>query len=183
MPASAAKVSAQPITATSAEFIKYVAETYADDFSGYRRDILGRKDPGPKIGEVERSLVDNKRTAVASGHGIGKTGLSADAIHWFISTRPHPAIVATANTEDQLQKKLWRELSLTNQRAKNASWFEWKTKTFTMFQDPTAQAVALAWSEDNSEAFAGTHAEHVLGVFDEASAPSRKSSSPSSPAR
>lgn len=156
--------------ATSPEFIRHVAETYFDDFNGYRRDILGRSDPGPKLEEIGRSLVENKRTSVASGHGIGKTGLSADAIHWFISTRPHPAIVATANTEDQLQKKLWRELNLTNQSAKNRAWFDWKVSTFTMFNDPTAQAVALAWSENNSEAFAGTHAEHVLGVFDEASA-------------
>jgi hypothetical protein len=128
------------------------------------------KDPGPRLEAIGRSLVENKRTSVASGHGIGKTGLSADAIHWFISTRPHPAIVATANTEDQLQKKLWRELNLVNQQAKNREWFDWKVSTFTMFEDPTAQAVALAWSEQNSEAFAGTHAEHVLGVFDEASA-------------
>src|SRR5690606_9954297 len=70
----------------------------------------------------------------------------------------------------QLQKKLWRELNLTNQGAKNREWFDWKASTFTMFNDPTAQAVALAWSENNSEAFAGTHADHVLGVFDEASA-------------
>lgn len=155
---------------TSPDFIRYVAETYFDDFNGYRRDILGRKDPGPTLEDIGRSLVENKRTSVASGHGIGKTGLSADAIHWFISTRPNPAIVATANTEDQLQKKLWRELALTNNGAKNKDWFDWKTSTFTMFNDPTAQAVALAWSEQNSEAFAGTHAEHVLGVFDEASA-------------
>lgn len=156
--------------ATSPDFIRFVAETYKDDFNGYRRDILGRKDPGPTVEAIGTSLVENKRTAVASGHGIGKTGLSADAIHWFLSTRPKPAIVATANTSDQLEKKLWRELSLTNSSAKNAAWFDWKAKTFTMFNDPTAQAVALAWSEDNSEAFAGTHAEHVLGVFDEASA-------------
>lgn len=154
----------------SPEFIRFVVDTYKDDFNGYRRDILGRKDPGPRLEEVGRSLVVNKRTSVASGHGIGKTGLSADAIHWFLSTRPNPAIVATANTENQLQKKLWRELNLVNQSAKNRSWFDWKVSSFTMFEDPTAQAVALAWSEGNSEAFAGTHAEHVLGVFDEASA-------------
>lgn len=151
------------------EFIRFVVETYKDDFSGYRRDILGRKDPGPKITEIEHSIQDNKRTSVASGHGIGKTGLSADAIHWFLSTRPRPAIVATANTEDQLEKKLWRELKKTNDSAKNGDWFDWKAKTFTMFKDPTAQAVALTWSEENSAAFAGTHEDHVLGVFDEAS--------------
>lgn len=154
--------------ATSAEFIRYVAETYKDDLTGYRQDILGRK-PNPATIELEQSIVANKRTAAGTGHGIGKTALGADAIHWFISTRPHPAIVATANTEDQLQKKLWRELAKTNQQARNREWFEWKQSSFTMFADPTAQANALAWSENNPSAFAGTHEQHVLGVFDEAS--------------
>jgi hypothetical protein len=158
--------------ACSPEFIEYVARTYKDDFTGYRLDILGRK-PNPATLELEKSIVVNKRTAAGTGHGIGKTALGADAIHWFISTRPHPAIVATANTEDQLTTKLWRELNKTNQRAKNRDWFEWKQSTFTMFKDPTAQAVALAWSEHNPEAFAGTHEDHVLGVFDEASAIAR----------
>jgi hypothetical protein len=158
--------------ATSPEFIRFVAETYKDDLTGYRIDILGRK-PNPATLELEQSIVKNKRTAAGTGHGIGKTALGADAIHWFISTRPHPAIVATANTEDQLTTKLWRELNKTNQRALNREWFEWKQSTFTMFKDPTAQAVALAWSEHNPEAFAGTHEDHVLGVFDEASAIAR----------
>jgi hypothetical protein len=153
----------------SAEFIRFIAETYKDDFNGYRQDILGMK-PAAWQDRVGNSLMVNKRTAVGAGHGIGKTGIAAAAIHWFISTRPHPAIVATANTESQLQKKLWRELALVNNRAKNKDWFEWKQSTFTMFNDPTAQAVALAWSAEHPEAFAGTHAEHVLGIFDEASA-------------
>jgi hypothetical protein len=142
--------------ASSPEFIRFVAETYKDDLTGYRQDILGRK-PNPATVEIEKSIVANKRTAAGTGHGIGKTALGADAIHWFISTRPHPAIVATANTEAQLVGKLWRELAKVNQGAKNGEWFEWKQKTFTMFNDPTAQAVALAWSADNPEAFAGTH--------------------------
>jgi hypothetical protein len=151
------------------DFIRHIVETYRNDFNGYRRDILGMQ--GAKWqDDVGISLRDNKRTAVGAGHGIGKTGLGAAAIHWFISTRPHPAIVATANTENQLRTKLWRELAKVNNKAKNKDWFDWKASTFTMFSDPTAQAQAIAWSEDNPEAFAGTHEQHVLGIFDEASA-------------
>lgn len=154
------------------EFIRHIAETYVEDFNGYRRDILQMGDAAWQD-EIGDSLVVNKRTAVGAGHGIGKTGLGAAAIHWFISTRPHPAIVATANTETQLRTKLWRELAKLNNKAANKDWFEWRTSTFTMFNDPTAQAQAIAWSEDNPEAFAGTHEQHVLGLFDEASAIAR----------
>jgi hypothetical protein len=153
-------------------FIRFIVETYKDDFHGYRIDILGRQHADCWV-PVEKSVQDNKRTAVGAGHGIGKTGFGADLIHWFISTRPRPAIIATANTETQLRTKLWRELAKVNQGAKNREWFDWKASTFTMFNDPTAQAQAIAWSEDNPEAFAGTHETHVLGIFDEASAIAR----------
>lgn len=158
--------------ARSAEFVRFIAETYKDDPEGYFADILGT--PGDKWQcEVARSVRDNKRTAVSSGHGIGKTREGAMIVHWFISTRPNPAIVCTANTEDQLTKKLWRELAKVNNGARNRDWFDWKARTFTMFEDPTAQAVALSWSEHNPEAFAGTHEQHVLGLFDESSAIAR----------
>lgn len=152
----------------SPEFIRFIVETYKDDLYGYRRDILGRKHADWQR-EVGLSVQENKYTAVSAGHGPGKTGFGADVVHWFIATRPRPAIVCTANTESQLEKKLWRELAKVNAGARNRSWFEWKTKTFTMFNDPLAQANAIAWSAENPEAFAGTHEDHVLGVFDEAS--------------
>jgi hypothetical protein len=158
--------------AQSPDFIRYIVENYKDDFHGYRIDILGREHADCWV-PIEQSVQDNKRTAVGAGHGIGKTGFGADAVHWFISTRPRPAIIATANTETQLRTKLWRELAKVNSGAKNREWFDWKASTFTMFNDPTAQAQAIAWSEDNPEAFAGTHEKHVLGIFDEASAIAR----------
>lgn len=154
------------------DFIKWVVATYQNDFNGYRRDILGMQ-PADWQDRVGQSLMQVKRTAVASGHGIGKTAFAAAAIHWFIATRPNPAIVATSNTETQLRGKLWRELAKVNNGAKNKAWFEWKTTSFTFMNDPTAKADAISWSEDNSEAFAGTHEKHVLGVFDEASAIAR----------
>lgn len=152
----------------SPDFIRYIAKTYKDDFNGYREDVLGMR-PAEWQNEVGTSLMKNKRTAVSSGHGIGKTGLAAAAIHWFLATRPRPAIIATANTENQLKGKLWRELAKLNTHAKNKEWFDWKSQSFTMFGDVTSQAIALPWSDSNPEAFQGTHEDHVLGVFDEAS--------------
>lgn len=148
--------------------IEFIARKYKDDLYGYRRDVLHR-DHEDWQKEVGLSVQQNRRTAISSGHGIGKTAFLADTIHWFIATRPHPAIVATANTEKQLYTKLWRELAKVNLQAENGAWFKWKQEKFSMFDDPTQQANALAWSEDNPQAFAGTHEDHVLGVFDEAS--------------
>lgn len=151
------------------DFIKYVVETYRDDPAGYMVDILGQK-PAEWQARVGADLVNYRRVAVSSGHGIGKTTFGASMMHWFLATRPHPAIVATANTENQLSTKLWRELAKLNQGARNSSWFEWQATRFSIAGDPTSFAAAIPWTENNAEAFAGTHEEHVLGLFDEASA-------------
>lgn len=110
------------------------------------------------------------RMAVASGHGIGKTALVSWIIIWFISTRPNPQIVVTANTGNQLKTKTWRELAKWHKLCVNAHWFTWSATQFKLKDRPeTWFATAVPWSEHNSSAFAGTHAAHVLMVFDEAS--------------
>lgn len=109
--------------------------------------------------------------AVSSGHGIGKTALVAWIILWFMSTRPHPQIVVTANTQNQLTGKTWRELAKWQKLASNRHWFSWTaTKFFHKAHPETWFASAVPWSEQNSESFAGTHEKHVMVIFDEASA-------------
>ncbi|HEY4037826.1 MAG TPA: terminase [Burkholderiaceae bacterium] len=111
------------------------------------------------------------RIAVASGHGIGKTALIAWLLLWFIATREHPQIVATANTRTQLLTKTWRELGKWHKLFIVGDWFEWTaTKYYLKAAGSTWFASAVPWSEASTEAFAGTHEKYVLIVFDEASA-------------
>jgi hypothetical protein len=108
--------------------------------------------------------------AIASGHGAAKTALAAWVKRWFISCRPHPQIVCTANTESQLMTKTWRELAKWHKLSHNKDWFEWTATSYYLKAHPeTWKAHAIPWSENNTEAFAGTHEENVLVVFDEAS--------------
>ncbi|MBK8909089.1 MAG: terminase [Rhodospirillales bacterium] len=110
------------------------------------------------------------QVAVSSGHGVGKTALVAWIILWFMSTRPHPQVVATANTAVQLTSKTWRELAKWHRLSRNREWFEWTATRFYLKSAPeTWVAHAIPWNKDNAEAFAGTHDAHVLMVFDEAS--------------
>ena len=153
----------------TSDFIAEVAFRYKDDPNGYRRDIL-RMDDAAWQSEVSNALVKCKRVSVSAGHGIGKTALAASLMHWFLAPRPNPAIVATANTEIQLKKKLARELRKINDRAINRDCFIAGDEAFSFMGDPTAQIVFQPWRESAPEAFAGTHEDHVLGVFDEASA-------------
>lgn len=129
------------------------------------------------MGEIRQALCNGAdvqtaiQIAVASGHGIGKTGLVAWIILWFMSTRDFPQVVVTANTKTQLTTKTWRELSKWHKLSINAHWFDWSATKFHHVLYPEVWfAAAIPWTEHNSEAFAGTHEKHVLVIFDEASA-------------
>jgi hypothetical protein len=108
--------------------------------------------------------------AICSGHGAAKTALVAWVIRWFMSCRAHPQVVCTANTESQLTTRTWREVAKWHKLAHNQEWFEWTaTSYYLKAHQETWKANAIPWSENNTEAFAGTHEENVLVVFDEAS--------------
>lgn len=127
-----------------------------------------------KIGERLRDGGDAGeaiRLAVASGHGIGKSALIAWIVLWFMSTREHPQVVVTANTQPQLSTKTWRELAKWHNLAINRHWFKWTATRFSHVEHPeTWFASAIPWSEHNAEAFAGTHEKYVLVLYDEGSA-------------
>jgi hypothetical protein len=91
-------------------------------------------------------------------------------IIWFMSTRPNPQVVVTANTLGQLSGKTWRELSKWHKLSINAAWFQWTATRFYFKGAPdTWCANAVPWSKEKAESFAGTHEKHVLLIFDEAS--------------
>lgn len=108
--------------------------------------------------------------AVSSGHGAAKTFLVSVLIQWFMGCRRSPQVVCTANTETQLTTKTWRELAKWHKMSLLHDWFDWTATSYYLKAHPdTWKANAIAWSEHNTEAFAGTHEESVLVVFDEAS--------------
>lgn len=110
------------------------------------------------------------RMAISSGHGIGKSALVSWIILWFLSTRSNPQAIITAGTSAQLNSKTWREVAKWKRIAINGEWFEWTaTKLYMKERPDTWFASALAWSENNPDAFAGTHEDNVLVIFDEAS--------------
>jgi hypothetical protein len=115
------------------------------------------------------------REAIASGHGVGKSALVSWLILWAMSTREHTKGMATANTEAQLRTKTWPELSKWYRNCVNRHWFV-LTATAMYSADPECEKTwrfdAIAWSKNNTEAFAGMHnkGRRILVLFDEASA-------------
>ena len=116
------------------------------------------------------------RSAVGSGHGVGKSALVAWIIHFLMSTRVDTRGVVTASTQFQLEDKTWPELGKWTKLLINSHWFIWTATTFSFAYDDETQrknyrTTAATVSETNTEAFAGLHNEGktVFVIFDEAS--------------
>lgn len=113
--------------------------------------------------------------SVASGHGIGKSALISQIVDWAVSTCDDCRVVVTANTDTQLRTKTWPEIGKWFRLSINSHWFN-VTATAISSKDKKHErswrADAVAWSETNTEAFAGLHnqGKRIVVVFDEASA-------------
>lgn len=112
----------------------------------------------------------------ASGHGIGKSALSAWITLFIMSTRPHSKGVVTATTSPQLKTKTWAELGKWKKLCITGHWFNYNASQGNM--NLTHKENADTWRvdaqtcrEENSESFAGLHAANSTPwyLFDEAS--------------
>jgi hypothetical protein len=124
-----------------------------------------------------RHAVPAIRMATASGHGIGKSAITAWLVNWIMSTRPHAKGVVTANTGPQLESKTWAEIGKWTRRCITGHWFEVTNGKGSMRmvhkENPESwRCDAQTCREENSESFAGLHAASSTPfyIFDEASA-------------
>ena len=75
-------------------------------------------------------LAESPRVAIKSGQGVGKTGMEAAVLLWFLTCFPYPRIVATAPTRQQLNDVLWSEVSKWQSRSPILSRILKWTKTY-----------------------------------------------------
>lgn len=149
------------------------AGTFLADHDGpdeFQTEVLIKIRDGLKAIHDGVAASNTVRIAVSSGHGIGKTALMAMIELWWQSTRPHSKSVTTAGTKNQLTLKTWRELEKWRQVCVTGHWFQWTATSLKHVQSPvTWAAEATPWSDNNPQAFAGTHEQWVMYKFDEAS--------------
>lgn len=117
------------------------------------------------------------RVAVKSGHGIGKSALTAWVVHWLMSTRAHCRGTVTANTANQLATKTWAGIYSWVRRSINRDWFSITSnpgnlKMTCRFSPSDWFVAGITCRKEEAEAFAGQHAANSSSfyIFDEASA-------------
>ena len=124
------------------------------------------------------TAVDPIQFATASGHGIGKSCMTAFIIRWIMDTRPFSKGIVTANTSEQLRTKTWAELAKWHHLGLTKHWWTLNAGgggSMNMYHNAhreTWRVDAQTCREENSEAFAGLHAANATPfyIFDEASA-------------
>ena len=130
-----------------------------------------------KRGFDGRTAVDPIQFSTASGHGIGKSALTAWLIRWIMDTRPFSKGIVTANTSEQLRTKTWAELAKWHHMGITKHWYHLNSgggsmNLYHLDHRETWRVDAQTCREENSEAFAGLHAAQATPfyIFDEASA-------------
>ena len=113
---------------------------------------------------VVESVVENRRTAAPSGHGVGKSFIAAALLLWFLFTRYGSKVITTAPTWFQVETLLWREVD----RLYHAARIPLGGTLTTTQLDLGAEWFAVGLSTDQPTRFQGVHAPAVFVLFDEA---------------
>ncbi|MCI9099707.1 MAG: DEAD/DEAH box helicase family protein [Lachnospiraceae bacterium] len=134
----------------------------------FSREVL-QFEPDKWQVEVLRDLAESPKVAVKSGQGVGKTGVEAVALLWFLSCFSFPRVVATAPTKQQLHDVLWSEASKWMERSpllRNI--LKW-TKTYIYMDGHEKRWFAVARTATKPENMQGFHEDNMLFIVDEAS--------------
>jgi hypothetical protein len=137
--------------------------------------------PGGGLADYQRDVLAaipaRRRVAVRAPHGAGKTGLAAQALLWFATTREAAGIdwkvITTASAWRQLTIYLWPEVHKWVHRIR------WDVVGLPPFdsrrqlleqQLKLSHGLAAAVASDQPSSIEGAHADSILYIFDEAKA-------------
>jgi len=117
--------------------------------------------------DIIHSIQANKKTAVQSGHGIGKSLTASVAASWWVDTHPpeDTLVVSTAPSVKQVHAILWEEIRKIHGRAKlpgevqiSDNWIIGR-RLVGFGRKP---------QDHDRDAFQGLHRKYVLVILDEA---------------
>lgn len=114
-------------------------------------------------------LAENPKVAIKSGQGVGKTGMEAVALLWFLTCFPYPRVVATAPTKQQLHDVLWSEVAKWQERSPLLKHILKWTKTYIYMVGHEKRWFATARTATKPENMQGFHEDNMLFIIDEAS--------------
>lgn len=141
----------------------------------YCRQRLGLNPTWQQSKILEAIAPKGSKVSVRSGHGIGKDGVAAGIIWWFIECHDYSRCACTAPSAHQLRDILWGELAKWKRRADALSRYRgdipeiWLDNMFKLNQDTLHDvgaplewyAIARTARKENPEALQGLHASDM----------------------
>lgn len=150
------------------KFISKGMKRWVKDPVSFFEDVL-MFHPDDWQSNVARDLRDYPRVTVKSGQGVGKTGVEAALMLWFLLCFPYARVVATAPTKQQLHDVLWSEVDKwMNRSPLLPAMLKW-TKTYVYMLGYEKRWFAVAKTATRPENMQGLHADNMLFIIDEAS--------------
>lgn len=125
--------------------------------------------PDPWQEEAARIIAKDRRLAVRSGQGVGKTAFEANMVLWFLVCFPYPRVVCTAPTRQQLNDVLWAEIAKWMERSPIIGLILHWTKTRVYMKGYEKRWFAVARTATKPENMQGFHEDNMLFIVDEAS--------------
>ena len=153
------------------DFLAMCAERYDNDPALFAKEVIGIElSKTQQIPAVMALANGKKKVAVKSGHGTGKSCLSAVVILWFLCTKSMSRVIITAPSSNQLYNTMMSEIRLwyNNSILRDLGLFYFtKDRVRLNHEEYSNNWFASAISVANPENISGTHAESVLAVVDE----------------
>lgn len=157
--------------ARAGEFLAMCEERYGNDPALFAKEVIGiTLSETQQIPAVMALANGKKKVAVKSGHGTGKSCLSAVVILWFLCCKPMARVIITAPSSNQLYNTMMSEIRLwyNNSILREFGLFYFtKDRVRLNHEEYSNNWFASAISVANPENISGTHAENVLAVVDE----------------
>lgn len=149
-----------------------IQDSYRTDPVRWAKEILGVH-LWSKQREIAQSVVDSKRTVVASCHSSGKSLVSSVLACWWVAVHPPGSaiVVSTAPTYRQVNAILWEEIRKHHRTAQlNGIPLPGNVTGADEWKLGNGQIVGFGRKpkDGDSHAFQGIHRRYVLVVIDEA---------------
>lgn len=141
------------------------AERWAQDPASWVQDRLSQM-VWSKQREIMESVRDNRKTAVRSCHGAGKSHVASLVVSWWLDAHPpgEAFVVTTAPTSAQVRAILWRYI----RRMHKSAGLPGRVNQVEWLIDEELVAFGRKPADADESAFQGIHAPYVLVVLDEA---------------
>lgn len=137
---------------------------FAGDPVGWITTRVG-EETWSKQREIMAALLDHRRVAVRSCHGVGKSHIASRVVAWWLDSHPDAFVVTSAPTYAQVRGVLWRYIRQVHRKGGG---LPGRVNQTEWLIDDDLVGVGRKPADQDEASMQGYHAAHLLVVLDEA---------------